>query len=177
MNGKLMMNKWRPRCNLPSMITDREKHFMHLAIAESEKGITAGHGGPFGCLVVKGDVVIASAHNMVQANNDPTAHAEVQAIRQACEALQHYQLDGCEMYCSCEPCPMCFGAIYWARPARVFFANTKHDAAGIGFDDAFIYEELDKEPKARTITMLQIQDDYALRVFAAWDRSGDKTLY
>lgn len=150
---------------------------MDLAIEESRKGMMAGHGGPFGCVIVRGDEVIAAAHNEVQLHNDPTAHAEVQAIRKACEHLAHFQLDGCEMYCSCEPCPMCFGAIYWARPERVFFANTKNDAAAIGFDDRFIYEELDKDAKDRKIAMLRIADSDAGEVFKSWEIKGDKTIY
>jgi guanine deaminase len=124
------------------MITDREKHFMHLAIEESKNGMLAGHGGPFGCVIVKNDEIVGRGHNQVLCNNDPTAHAEVVAIRNACANLGTFQLTGCEIYCSCEPCPMCLGAIYWARPDKIFYANTKQDAAAIGFDDQFIYDQL-----------------------------------
>lgn len=159
------------------MITDREKHFMGLAIEESSLGMDAGHGGPFGCVVVRGDEVIARGHNQVLQTNDPTAHAEVVAIRQACEVLQHFQLTGCEIYCSCEPCPMCLGAIYWARPDRIYFANTKADAAHIGFDDQFIYEELDRPYGDRRIPMIHIPAAEASAVFKAWELKGDKRLY
>jgi len=160
-----------------SMITDRERHFMSMAIEESRQGMAAGHGGPFGCVVVKGDEVIARAHNLVLQSNDPTSHAEVVAIRNACEVLQHFQLEGCEMYCSCEPCPMCMGAIYWARPDRVFYANTKSDAASIGFDDQFIYEELALPYANRSIPMMHLKDADALKVFDDWKLNPNKTLY
>lgn len=150
---------------------------MQLAIEESRRGMQANHGGPFGCIVVKNDTIIAAAHNMVKAHNDPTAHAEIQAIRKACEALNHFQLEDCEIYCSCEPCPMCFGAIYWARPSKVFYANTKKDAAAIGFDDQFIYTEINNAPENRSITMLHIQNSEAAKVMEEWVEKGDKTLY
>lgn len=160
-----------------AMITDRERHFMQLAIEESRQGMEAGHGGPFGCVVVRGDEVIAHGHNRVLQSIDPTAHAEVVAIRNACEALQSFQLTGCEMYCSCEPCPMCLGAIYWARPDKVFYANTKSDAAAIGFDDQFIYKELELPYAKRSIPMLQISNTDAIKVFDAWKHNPGKTLY
>lgn len=159
------------------MITDRERHFMQLAIEESSCGMEAKHGGPFGCVIVKGDEVIARGHNLVLQTMDPTAHAEVVAIRNACEALQSFQLNGCEMYCSCEPCPMCLGAIYWARPDKVFYANTKSDAAAIGFDDQFIYQELELPYQKRSIPMLQIKLADAIKVFDAWKQHPNKTLY
>jgi len=159
------------------MITDRERHFMQMAIEESRNGMDAGHGGPFGCVVVKGDEVISSGHNRVLQSIDPTAHAEVVAIRNACEALQSFQLTGCEMYCSCEPCPMCLGAIYWARPDKVFYANTKSDAAAIGFDDQFIYEELELPYAKRSIPMIHVKEADALKVFDAWKLNPNKTLY
>ncbi len=159
------------------MISDRERQYMRLAVEESRKGIQAGDGGPFGCVVVKNDTIIAAAHNMVQAHNDPTAHAEIQAIRMACEVLNHFQLDGCEMYCSCEPCPMCFGAIYWARPTKVYYANTKKEASSIGFDDQFIYDEIEHAPEKRRITMIHLVDDEAVKVMQEWHEKGDKTLY
>jgi guanine deaminase len=159
------------------MITDREKHFMYLAIEESRAGITAGDGGPFGCVIVKGDEVVGSGHNTVLRTNDPTAHAEIVAIRDACARLQTFQLDGCEVYCSCEPCPMCFGAIYWARPAKVFYANTKADAASIGFDDQFIYDQLALPMHTRKIPLIAIEMSDALKVFHAWRDTSGKTLY
>jgi guanine deaminase len=159
------------------MITDRERHFMGLAIEESRLGMEANHGGPFGCIIVKGDEVIARGHNHVLNTNDPTAHAEVVAIRQACEVLGNFQLTGCEVYCSCEPCPMCLGAIYWARPDRVFYANTKTDAARIGFDDQFIYEELNLSSARRSIPMLHLPSEDARHVFRLWEQKPDKTMY
>src|SRR5271167_4324514 len=114
--------------------------FMELAIDLAMKNVQTGAGGPFGAVVVKDGKVIAAAANCVTSNNDPTAHAEVMAIRKACQALGSFQLDGCEIYTSCEPCPMCLGAFYWARPERVYFANTADDASKAGFDDSLIYE-------------------------------------
>lgn len=159
------------------MITQRETSFMQQAIAESLEGMEAGHGGPFGCVVVQNNRIIAAAHNEVLLTNDPTAHAEVVAIRRACAALGSFQLTGCEVYCSCEPCPMCFGALYWARPAKIFFANTKQDAAAIGFDDAFIYAQLALPATAQTIPMMAIALPAAKAVFDAWAAKGNKHLY
>jgi tRNA(Arg) A34 adenosine deaminase TadA len=160
------------------MMNDREKHFMYLAVEESRLGMEAGDGGPFGCIIVRGDEIIGRGHNRVLCNMDPTAHAEVVAIRDACANLANYQLHGCEVYCSCEPCPMCFGALYWARPDRIFYANTKDDAAAIGFDDHFIYEQLEIEDYAkRKIPMIKIDLPEAISVFEAWKRLPDKGLY
>ena len=159
-------------------ITDRHRHFMQTAIDEARMGIDAGHGGPFGCVVVKGDEIVGKGHNRVLCTNDPTAHAEVVAIRDACSQLGHFQLTGCEVYCSCEPCPMCFGALYWARPDVIFYANTKHDAAAIGFDDAFIYEELSLSlPQQRKIPFIHLPNSDALQVFRYWKTLPDKGLY
>ena len=159
------------------MITDREKHFMYLAAEEARKGMEAGHGGPFGCIVTRGDEVIGRGHNEVLSSNDPTAHAEVVAIRDACETLQFYQLTGCEVYCSCEPCPMCLGAIYWARPDKVYYANTRDDAAAIGFDDRFIYDELNLPDAERRIPIRCMPSAEAKAVFDQWVLKGNKTLY
>ena len=150
---------------------------MYLAIEESKLGMLAGDGGPFGCVVVRGDEVVGSGHNKVLCTNDPTAHAEIVAIRDACSRLGTFQLDGCEVYCSCEPCPMCFGAIYWARPAKVFYANTKTDAAAIGFDDQFIYDQLELPLPDRKIPLVAIEMTEALKIFHIWRDSSDKTLY
>ena len=120
----------------------REENFMMEAIALSKKAIENNEGGPFGCVVVKDDKIIGRGNNKVIVENDPTAHAEVMAIRDACKNLGAFQLDSCEIYSSCEPCPMCLGAIYWARPKVVYYANTRHDAASVGFDDSMIYEEI-----------------------------------
>lgn len=159
-------------------ITDRHNHFMQLAIEEARLGVKAGHGGPFGCVVVKGDEIVGKGHNRVLCTNDPTAHAEVVAIRNACSSLGYFQLTGCEVYCSCEPCPMCFGALYWARPDVIFYANTKHDAAAIGFDDAFIYEQLAiPQYEDRKIPLIHIPQTDALLVFQYWKGLTDKCLY
>jgi tRNA(Arg) A34 adenosine deaminase TadA len=159
-------------------ITEREKHFMYLAIEESWQGMEAGHGGPFGCVIVRGDEIVGRGHNRVLDTNDPTAHAEVVAIRDACANLGSFQLEGCEVFCSCEPCPMCFGALYWARPDKIFYANTKQDAAAIGFDDAFIYEQLEIEDLSkRKIPLIRMDAQDALNVFKAWKKLPDKGLY
>lgn len=151
--------------------------FMREAIRLSLENVQTGRGGPFGCVVVKDGQIIARGFNQVTTANDPTCHAEVDAIRKACQALGTFQLDGCDLYTSCEPCPMCLGAIYWARPNRVFYANTKVDAAQIGFDDQFIYEELDKPLDARALPMTQLLRDEALASFRAWADSATKTEY
>ena len=160
-------------------MTAAQAAFMREAIRLAENNVGSGKGGPFGAVVVKGGEVIARATNLVTETHDPTAHAEVVAIREACRVLGHFQLAGCEVYASCEPCPMCLGALYWARPDRVFFVNTQADAAAIGFDDQFIYEEIDKAPEARRIPMQRLPalSDEALRAFAAWRESGDRELY
>lgn len=150
---------------------------MHRAIAKAEAGMNSNHGGPFGCVIVKEDQIIAEAYNCVTSNNDPTAHAEIVAIRQACEKLGTYQLTGCTVYTSCEPCPMCLGAIYWARPARVVFAATRHDAAAIGFDDQFIYNELEKPMAERKIPFQHLPLPKADALFEAWQAKEDKMEY
>lgn len=159
------------------MIGAREKRFMQHAIALSRKGMESGDGGPFGAVVVKGDEIIGEGWNQVLATTDPTAHAEVVAIRQACERLGAFQLTGCEIYTSCEPCPMCLGAIYWARPQRVYYANTKEDAAAIDFDDSFIYKELEVPHTEKRIPLIPMPEQEALAVFREWKEKGDKTLY
>ena len=151
--------------------------FMREAIRLSIAQMRAGHGGPFGAVVVKDGQIIARGFNQVTSTHDPTCHAEVDAIRKACRALGTFQLDGCDLYTSCEPCPMCLGAIYWARPARVFYGNTKADAAAIGFDDQFIYEELDRPLEARKLPMMQLLRDEAQAGFRAWTELEGKTMY
>lgn len=152
--------------------------YMRLAIAEALRGMLAGEGGPFGAAVVAPDGELLSLScNKVLLLNDPTAHAEVMAIRQACGKLGNFQLKDCILYTSCEPCPMCLGAIYWARPAVVYYANTRKDAAAIGFDDHFIYEELEKHFSARHIPMMQTLRDEAMEPFRLWAASDHKTLY
>ena len=155
----------------------REENFMQEAILLSAKGITSNQGGPFGCIIVKGDKIVGRGNNQVTSANDPTAHAEVVAIRDACKNLGTFQLCDCEVYTSCEPCPMCMGAIYWARPKKVFFANTRMDAAEIGFDDSMIYDELNCEHAARKIPILPLGRSEALKVFEQWKNKADKVDY
>src|SRR6476660_6909502 len=135
-------------------MTNEEKKFLDRAIELSRQGMQTGKGGPFGCVIVKDGKIIGEGCNQVTATNDPTAHAEVVAIRNACRYLNSFQLTGCDIYTSCEPCPMCLGAIYWARPLRVIYANTKKDAAAIEFDDQFIYEEIIKQDHQRSIEFI-----------------------
>ena len=148
-----------------------------MAIDLSREGMNKGQGGPFGCIVVKGEEVIGKGWNSVTSFNDPTAHAEVVAIRNACNKLGHFQLDGCEIYTSCEPCPMCLGAIYWARPSKVYFANNRNDAKDAGFDDSFIYDELNLAPEKRSIKMMQLDLDDAKKIFEEWKSKEDKIDY
>lgn len=153
------------------------EEFMRRAIALAILNVRSGRGGPFGAVIVKDGRIIAEGVNRVTETNDPTAHAEVVAIRAACQALGGFQLDGCDLYTTCEPCPMCLGAIYWARPARVFYAATAQDAAAAGFDDAFIYDELKHPPEVRRIPMRQMLSGESLAVFAAWREQSDKQPY
>lgn len=151
--------------------------FMNEAVLLSKKHMELGQGGPFGCVIVKNGVIVGKGWNNVLASNDPTAHAEVTAIRDACKNLGTYQLNGCDVYTSCEPCPMCMGAIYWARPDRVFYANTRHDAANCGFDDSFIYEELSLSLAERKIPMIALDNTEALAVLLQWDAKETKEKY
>lgn len=150
---------------------------MRRAIELSLENVRSGKGGPFAAVVVKDGEIFATGTNLVTATSDPTAHAEVVAIREACRKLGAFQLSGCEIYSTCEPCPMCLGAIYWARPARVYFANTAADAAAIGFDDSFIYVELQIPLSERAIPMIQMMREEALAAFQEWDRKPDKLRY
>ncbi len=158
------------------MTSDDEK-FMRRAIQLAKEGMNNDLGGPFGAVIVKNNSIIAEGNNNVTSKNDPTAHAEVVAIRKACEKLNSFQLDGCIIYTSCEPCPMCLGAIYWARPARVVYGCNRQDAANINFDDQFIYDELKVGMADRKIPFQQILQKEALIVFKAWDAKNDRTLY
>lgn len=151
--------------------------FMLEAIRLSINNVEEGKGGPFGAVVVKDGKIIGRGVNQVTANNDPTAHAEVVAIREACIALKSFQLDGCEIYTSCEPCPMCLGAIYWARPAKLFYANAKEDATAINFDDQFIYEEIARPITERKLFTQQLLREDALEAFKKWSESTSKTEY
>lgn len=146
------------------------------AVRIGVEGMRNNIGGPFGCVVVKGDDIVGRGCNSVTSTNDPTAHAEVMAIRDACRNLDTIDLAGCEVYTSCEPCPMCLGAIYWSRPAKVYYANTREDAKEAGFDDAFIYDEIGLPIEQRRITMQCITVEKAKDMFTEWVNSG-KTVY
>lgn len=150
---------------------------MSRAIELSRESMNTLNGGPFAALVVRGDEIISSGTNSVTLWNDPTAHAEIVAIRRACSALKTFQLSDCEIYSSCEPCPMCLGAIYWARPRAVYFAGERTDAAQAGFDDAFIYDELLVRPYERRIPMVQMMRQEAAQVLAEWNAKLDKRRY
>lgn len=158
-------------------MTDDDKVFMARAIELARIGVEQNLGGPFGCVVVKDGQIIGEGNNRVTSTNDPSAHAEVIAIREACKSLKSFQLDGCTVYTSCEPCPMCLGAIYWARPAKVLYACTRDDAAAIGFDDEFIYEELEKAISEREMVLLNLMREEALAVFNEWSAKPDKIEY
>lgn len=151
--------------------------YMSQAIAMSIESVTRDSGGPFAALVVRDGEIVGAGVNQVTSTNDPTAHAEIVAIREACRRLKSFQLSGCDVYTTCEPCPMCLGAIYWARPQRVFFANTREDARDIGFDDDFIYREIALPLDRRSIPMIRVQDDRALEAFRLWRQKPDKIRY
>jgi guanine deaminase len=151
--------------------------FMARAIQLSIESARSGRGGPFGAAIVKDGKIIAEGVNQVTSTNDPTAHAEVLAIRRACEKLRVFELKDCELYTSCEPCPMCLGAIYWARLSRIYFANTAEDAAKIGFDDSFLYSELKQPHSRRRIPTIQMMREEALEGFRAWAENPNKILY
>lgn len=153
-----------------------KKDFMRKAIALSIENVKNG-GGPFGAVIVKDNEIIATGVNRVTANHDPTAHAEVSAIRAACEKLQAFDLSGCEIYTSCEPCPMCLGAIYWAHLDKIYYGNNKHDAADIGFDDSFIYDELALTPENRHKASETILRNEAIEAFKLWESKSDKIKY
>lgn len=154
-----------------------EAKFMQRAIELATENVRSGRGGPFGAVVVKDGVVVAEGMNLVTATNDPTAHAEVTAIRRACTALGSFTLEGCEVYTSCEPCPMCLAAIYWARCSTIYYGNTAADAAAVGFDDSFLYDEVKKPLTERSLPAHQMMRDEALESFRAWSSSGEKTSY
>ena len=150
--------------------------FMRKAIALSVENINNG-GGPFGAVVVKDGKIVATGVNRVTANTDPTAHAEVNAIRKAAKKLGTFDLEGCDIYTSCEPCPMCLGAVYWAHLDKMYYGNTKVDAKNIGFDDSFIYDEIDLKPENRQIKTVQKLPEEAIKAFEAWTLSVDKVNY
>jgi tRNA(Arg) A34 adenosine deaminase TadA len=151
--------------------------FMRQAIALATENVTSGRGGPFGAVIVKDGQVIATGANSVTAFNDPTAHAEVTAIRNACQAVGTFRLDGCDVYSSCEPCPMCLSALYWSRCRTIFYGNDAQDAAKIGFDDAFLYGEISKPLADRSLPMVNLLADEAWESFAAWEKSPFKVEY
>lgn len=153
------------------------KDFMQKAIELSNTGMYNNQGGPFGAIVVKNGVIVGQGNNQVTSSNDPTAHAEIVAIRDACKNLGTFQLEGCEIYTSCEPCPMCLGAIYWSRPNKIYYANTRADATAIGFDDSFIYDEFKIDFDYRKIPMIQLNREEALKIFEQWCLKKDKIEY
>lgn len=158
-------------------MTTADIEFMKRAIQLAQDGMNSNAGGPFGAVIVKDGKIIAEGFNCVTSTNDPTAHAEVVAIRKACKKLGTFQLDDCIVYTSCEPCPMCLGAIYWARPKAVFYGCDKIDAAKIDFDDQFIYNELDKNMEDRQVKFVQILQKEAQEVFIEWVKKENKTEY
>lgn len=159
-------------------MAEHDEKFMLRAIELAQNGIDANTGGPFGCVVVKNGRIVGEGVNKVTSTNDPTAHAEIVAIRDACKNLNSFQLDGCVIYTSCEPCPMCLGAIYWARPTRIFIACNRNDAADAGFDDAFIYDELCGNDLAnRKVPISILMRDEGLKVFQNWIAKPDKVEY
>lgn len=157
--------------------TDQHQKFMKVAIQLSEQNVLESLGGPFGAVVVKDGKILAKSANMVTSENDPTAHAEVSAIRMACKTLNTFDLSGCVIYTSCEPCPMCLSAVYWAKIDTIYYANTRQDAEDIGFNDKFIYDELQKALDKRQLPIKQMMRDEAQGAFKLWDKSAMKTTY
>jgi tRNA(Arg) A34 adenosine deaminase TadA len=151
--------------------------FMREAVRLSEKSVRSNRGGPFGCVVVRRGKIVGRGENRVTSANDPTAHAEITAIREACRALGTFELSDCDLYTSCEPCPMCLSAIYWARIPRVYYGNTRAEAAAIGFDDDFIYRQLSLPPDKRSILMQPLLREAARQAFLDWKAKEDKTPY
>jgi guanine deaminase len=150
---------------------------MREAIKEAEAGLRSGRGGPFGCVIVRNGEIVARGSNRVTSTNDPTAHAEITAIRDACRTLNKFSLEDCELYTSCEPCPMCLAAVYWARIPRLYYGNTRADAAAIGFDDDFIYQQIPLSPERRAIDMMPLLREETLRAFREWQDKADKIRY
>jgi tRNA(Arg) A34 adenosine deaminase TadA len=159
------------------MSKKEDQQFMLKAIEFAQQGMDNNEGGPFGAIIVKDGKIVGRGNNKVTSTNDPTAHAEVVAIRDACKNLGTFQLDDCVIYTSCEPCPMCLGAIYWARPKRIVFACDKKDAAAIGFDDDFIYKEIELSIDQRSIPTSQLLRDQGIKVFKNWEEKTDKDAY
>lgn len=159
------------------MTNSADRKFMARAIELAQQGVDNDAGGPFGCVIVKGEEIVGEGWNQVTSSNDPTAHAEIVAIRHACRTLNKFELDGCAIYASCEPCPMCLGAIYWARLSAIFIAGTRHDAAAAGFDDEHFYGELAKPDEQRRVKTVPLMRREAKRVFASWNEKADKISY
>jgi tRNA(Arg) A34 adenosine deaminase TadA len=158
-------------------MNEEDKQFMQRAIDLAKEGMAKGAGGPFGAVVVKDGKIVGEGYNRVTSTNDPTAHAEVTAIRDACSNLGTFQLDDCTIYTSCEPCPMCLGAMYWARPKLVYMGCTREDAANIGFDDQFIYDEIEKDIDNRQLKIIRLMRKDALKAFELWETKQDRTDY
>lgn len=159
-------------------MNDRDRELMARAIELAQAGVDQNLGGPFGCVIAKDGEIVGEGNNQVTSTNDPTAHAEIVAIREACRKLNSFQLDSCVIYTSCEPCPMCLGAIYWARPQHIYIATNRSDAAAAGFDDAFIYEELcSSDFAARKVPISMMLREEGLAVFRSWIEKPDKILY
>ena len=158
-------------------MSNEHERFMLRAIALAEENAASGLGGPFGCVIVRDGTIIAEGTNRVTSSHDPTAHAEIVAIRSACRSLDTFQLTGCDVYASCEPCPMCMGAIYWARPRRVFYAASQEDAAGAGFDDAVIRDQLTARPEERSLPIERIMGTEGIQPFEAWKAYAKKVRY
>jgi tRNA(Arg) A34 adenosine deaminase TadA len=158
-------------------MSESDEKYMRRAIELAQSGVDSNQGGPFGCVIVRDGEIVGEGCNRVPSTNDPTAHAEIVAIREACNNLHTFQLDGCTVYTSCEPCPMCLGAIFWARPVAVFIAGTRDDAAAAGFDDEFFYSELEKPNEERMLKMHSLLRSEAQQVFRNWSNKLDKTEY
>ncbi|HYC28502.1 MAG TPA: nucleoside deaminase [Chitinophagaceae bacterium] len=159
------------------MLNEHELKFLDRAAELSLQGMSSGNGGPFGCVIVLNNQIVGEGYNMVTSTNDPTAHAEVVAIRNACANLKAFQLNGCDVYTSCEPCPMCLGALYWARVNRVIYANTRQEAAAIEFDDEFIYNEINTDFMQRAIPFIHVPHAGAKEVFEKWRYMDSKLKY
>ena len=151
--------------------------FMALAIREAKTGMRLNHGGPFGAVITRGGRVIAKAHNQVLKNNDPTAHAEVQALRKAARRLRRHDLSDCEIYTTCEPCPMCFSALFWARISRIVYGCSRYDAAKIGFDDELIYQILNGQTRQKQMEVLSLDRERCLDLFSQWQEKSDRQMY
>lgn len=159
------------------MSLDTHEKFMRRAIELAQKGVDENRGGPFGCVIVKNGEIIGEGCNEVTSTNDPTAHAEIVAVRNACKALNSFQLEGCTVYTSCEPCPMCLGAIFWSRPSAIFMAATRDDASAAGFDDDVFYDELEKPNESRDLRMESLLREESQAVFQSWIKKSDKVEY